>query len=145
MKIINYFINLLILLHGNIFEILWRVKEGACRYLFTTYAKFSVKLTFFTPLYVLVRVKGWEMLVFRKVLGTYNCPLEKWNQIGQQVNMISDSWRIRYRFYVISLKLPKYGNNLRIIYSKAVTYLEWGHWSKNWQKSKEVKIDRKKV
>ena len=39
----------------------------------STYAKFSVKLTFLTPWYahVRVRVRGSEMLVFRKILRTY--------------------------------------------------------------------------
>ena len=41
----------------------------------STYAKFSEKLTFLTTSYVHVRVRiGWlEMLVFRKILGTYLC------------------------------------------------------------------------
>ena len=40
---------------------------------FSTYAKFSEKLTFQTPLFahVRVRIKGSEMLVFRKILRTY--------------------------------------------------------------------------
>ena len=39
----------------------------------STYAKFSEKLTFLTPLYahVRVRIRGLEMLVSRKMLGTY--------------------------------------------------------------------------
>ena len=40
---------------------------------FGTYAKFSEKLTFLTPWYahVRVRIKGKEMLIFRKILRTY--------------------------------------------------------------------------
>ena len=39
----------------------------------STYAKLSEKLTFLTPWYVHVRVRirGLEMLVFRKILRTY--------------------------------------------------------------------------
>ena len=39
----------------------------------STYAKFSEQLTFLTPWYVHVRVRirGLEMLVFRKILRTY--------------------------------------------------------------------------
>ena len=37
----------------------------------TTDAKFSEKLTFLTPRYVHVRIRGSEMLVFRKILRTY--------------------------------------------------------------------------
>ena len=48
-------------------------------YSFSTYAKFSEKLTFLTPSYahVCVRIRGSEMLVFRKTLPTYymNDPL----------------------------------------------------------------------
>ena len=39
----------------------------------STYEKFSEKLTFLTPWYehVGVRIRGLEMLVFRKILRTY--------------------------------------------------------------------------
>ena len=42
-------------------------------HLFSTYAKFLEKLTFLTPWYAheLVRIRGWEMLVFREILRTY--------------------------------------------------------------------------
>ena len=40
---------------------------------FSTYAKFSEKLSFLTPRYahVHVRMRGYEMMVFRKILDTY--------------------------------------------------------------------------
>ena len=42
-------------------------------HLLRTYAKFSEKLIFLTPWYahVRVRIRGLQMLVFRKILGTY--------------------------------------------------------------------------
>ena len=53
---------------------------------FSAYAKFSGKLTFHTPWYpqVCVHIRGWKMLIFRKLLRTYymNDPFEKsscWN------------------------------------------------------------------
>ena len=45
---------------------------------FNKYAKFSEKLIFLTPRYghVHVRIRGQEMLVFRKILRTYSGPLQ---------------------------------------------------------------------
>ena len=69
-----------------------------------TYTKFSEKLTFLTPRYaqVSVRIRGLEMLVFRKILRTYlmDSPLEileivlKRRSTRQSLNFIVGHYQI---------------------------------------------------
>ena len=51
----------------------------------STYTKFSEKLTFLTPWYahVRVRIRGLEMLVFRKILRVYLMDDSKGNRPGK--------------------------------------------------------------
>ena len=54
------------------FKLLFGAKLNATRnHSFSTYAKSSKKTTFLTHWYVRVRIRGYETVVFRKILRTY--------------------------------------------------------------------------
>ena len=69
----------------------------------STYAKFFEKLTFLTPWYahVRVRIRGFEMLVFRKILCTYLMDGPYYKPI---VLCLSLDWSMKFIFFMCICK-----------------------------------------